>query len=74
MKHKSEVYGAVLQTPEGRFLRRTGGDWGPSFMPGTFNEAEVFTDEYSIRDAERAWGGELRRVPAKVATVKEMIP
>ena len=74
MKHKTETYGSVLQTPEGRFLRRTGGDWGPSFMPGSLDEAEVFTDEYSIRDAERAWGGALRRVPAKTVTIKELVP
>jgi hypothetical protein len=74
VKHKTETYGSVLQTPEGWFLRRTGGDWGPSFVEGTFNEASVFTKEYSIRDAERAWGGALRRVPAKTVTIKELVP
>lgn len=73
MKHTYSMQGTVLQTPEGKFLRRTRSDWGPDFMPGPLNEAEVFTSSWAIQDAMRAWGGDLQPVTIKVTTTKELI-
>lgn len=75
MKSRVTSRWIALRTPEGEYLRATGGDWGPSHLPGPFAEATLFPEggEWGIREAERAWGGKLTRVTVQETRIREIL-
>lgn len=73
MKRTTTNNGFVLKTQDEKYLRFVGGNWGPKYLDGDFDQATIFDNWAGVKKLEQAWGAPLKVIPVIITTVIQTV-